>query len=187
MNMNKALQHLYKAITGEDNRKVNISKLLVDIHYALTNKYPAVKNNWSRIIDSLAENWSGGGGGNPNYVQTITGTAINPFGEGNRDYYSNLAQAIQNKTATVIVHMCTEQILGVDLDMYIDSLGTATFHGRYAFLENDTNYKAFEAEWDRINQTYHLHMISKAMGFVDGSEYAGVIQTVTTIIWHPLP
>ena len=127
------------------------------------------------------------GGENPNHVQTITGTATNPFGDGNIDYYTNLAQAIQNKTATVIVHMGTAQILGIDLDMYIDSIGAATFHGRYAFLPSDTNYMSFEAEWDRINETSYLHSVSKESGYVDGSAYSAGIQTVTTIVWHPLP
>lgn len=62
MNMNKALQHLYKAVSGNDTSKVNISKLLVDIHYAMTGVECAVKNNWAKIIDSIATNWSGGGG-----------------------------------------------------------------------------------------------------------------------------
>lgn len=57
MNMNKALQHLYKAISGQDTTKVNISKLLVDIHYAITGVESPVKNNWSKIINSMAENW----------------------------------------------------------------------------------------------------------------------------------
>ena len=137
---------------------------------------------------AVAKKLSGGSGGsNPNRVETITGTAMNPFGDGNLDYYSNLANAIQNKTATVIVHMSTERILGMDIDMYIDSMGTATFHGQYAFLPTDANYMAFNAQWDKINETYYLHAVSKASGFVDGSEYASVIQTVTTIIWHPMP
>ena len=59
MNMNKALQNIYKAISGKSTSKVNISKLLVDIHYALSGKYPTVKNNWAKIIDSMAENWPG--------------------------------------------------------------------------------------------------------------------------------
>lgn len=57
MNMNKALQNLYKAVSGEDTTKVNISKLLVDIHYAITGVESPVKNNWSKIINSMAENW----------------------------------------------------------------------------------------------------------------------------------
>ena len=93
MNMNKALQHLYKAITGEDNRKVNISKLLVDIHYALTNQYPAVKNNWSRIIDSLAENWPGGGGGGLVH-HTYTGNVANIMSQ--IPYYSTFAEVLFN-------------------------------------------------------------------------------------------
>ena len=67
MNMNKALQHLYKAISGNDTSKVNISKLLCDIHYAATGVECAVKNNWARIIDSLATNWTGGGGGSSDF------------------------------------------------------------------------------------------------------------------------
>ena len=57
MNMNKALQNLYKAVSGEETKKVNISKLLVDIHYAITGVESENKNNWSRIIDSMATNW----------------------------------------------------------------------------------------------------------------------------------
>ena len=75
MNMNKALQHLYKAVSGQDTSKVNISKLLVDIHKALTGKDSANRNNWARIIDSMAENWSGGGGGSSDFsTATVTAT-----------------------------------------------------------------------------------------------------------------
>lgn len=72
MNMQKALQHLYKAVSGEETRKVNISKLLVDIHKALTGKDSANRNNWARIIDSMAENWSGGGGDGYLGIHTAT-------------------------------------------------------------------------------------------------------------------
>lgn len=72
MNMNKALQHLYKAISGQDTTKVNISKLLVDIHYAATGVECAVKNNWSKIIDSIATNWTGGGGSSDYSTCTMT-------------------------------------------------------------------------------------------------------------------
>lgn len=76
MNMNKALQHLYKAVSGQDTSKVNISKLLVDIHKTLTGKDSANKNNWARIIDSMAENWSGGGGGSSDFSTAMVTTNI---------------------------------------------------------------------------------------------------------------
>lgn len=63
MNMNKALQNLYHAVSGETTTKVNISKLLVDIHYAITGKESENKNNWSKIVNSMADNWPEGGGG----------------------------------------------------------------------------------------------------------------------------
>lgn len=67
MNMNKALQNLYHAVSGSTTTKVNISKLLVDIHYAITGVESSVKNNWSRIIDSMATNWPEGGGGSSDF------------------------------------------------------------------------------------------------------------------------
>ena len=70
MNMQKALRKLYKAISGEDNYKVNISKLLIDIHYALTGKTPVNKNNHARIVSELADNWTGSGGGGSSDLTT---------------------------------------------------------------------------------------------------------------------
>ena len=67
MNMNKALQNLYYAVSGSTTTKVNISKLLVDIHYAITGKESENKNNWSRIINSMADNWPEGGGGSSDF------------------------------------------------------------------------------------------------------------------------
>lgn len=82
MNMNKALQNLYHAVSGSTTTKVNISKLLVDIHYAITGVESSVKNNWSRIIDSMATNWpEGGGGGGGDYTTaevTVISTSETP-------------------------------------------------------------------------------------------------------------
>lgn len=76
MNMNKALQNLYHAVSNQTTTKVNISKLLVDIHYAITGKESPVKNNWSRIIDSMATNWPEGGGGGSSDFSTASVTLI---------------------------------------------------------------------------------------------------------------
>ena len=75
MNMNKALQNLYHAVSGSTTTKVNISKLLVDIHYAITGKESENKNNWSKIINSMADNWPEGGGGGSSDFSTATVTA----------------------------------------------------------------------------------------------------------------
>lgn len=77
MNMNKALQNLYHAVSNETTTKVNISKLLVDIHYAITGKESPNKNNWSKIVNSMADNWPEGGGGSSDFstaTVTIVGT-----------------------------------------------------------------------------------------------------------------
>lgn len=73
MNMNKALQNLYHAVSDETTTKVNISKLLVDIHYAITGKESENKNNWSKIVNSMADNWPEGGGGSSDFsTATVT-------------------------------------------------------------------------------------------------------------------
>lgn len=73
MNMNKALQNLYHAVSGSTTTKVNISKLLVDIHQAITSKESPNKNNWAKIINSMADNWPGGGGGSSDFsTATVT-------------------------------------------------------------------------------------------------------------------
>ena len=82
MNMNKALQHLYQATSGSTTTKVNISKLLCDIHYAITGKESANKNNWGCIIDSMATNWPSGGGGSSDFSTakiTFVGKPNNGF------------------------------------------------------------------------------------------------------------
>lgn len=77
MNMNKALQDLYYAVSGSTTNKRNITKLLLDIHYAITGKESENKNNHARIIDSLADNWpSGGGGGGSSDFSTAEVTFI---------------------------------------------------------------------------------------------------------------
>lgn len=151
MNMNKALQHLYKAITGEDNRKVNISKLLVDIHYALTNKYPAVKNNWSRIIDSLAENWSGGGGG-----VIYTGTVANimsqipnysEFADAlfNGSVFARLTATLGKDTATLTVVSNSGREVQASLQfLNIDSTGIKTMAIYIAKWDPNGKLEAFE-------------------------------------------
>ena len=85
MNMNKALQNLYHAVSGSTTTKVNISKLLVDIHYAITGKESSNKNNWSRIINSMADNWPEGGGGSSDF-STAQVTIINNSGYGTSVY-----------------------------------------------------------------------------------------------------
>lgn len=90
MNMNKALQNLYHAVSGSTTTKVNISKLLVDIHYAITGVESSVKNNWSRIIDSMATNWPEGGGGGSSDFSTAQVTVVNNTEEAFVLYFPNI-------------------------------------------------------------------------------------------------
>ena len=119
MNMQKALQNLYKAITNEDNHKVNISKLLVDIHYGITGEMPTVKNNWSRIIDSLATNWpEGGGGGDLTYANV----KANFVGENNPTGFSYSTILIKNDA----FDDCVRFEYGSDYGLPLSDLGSVT-------------------------------------------------------------
>lgn len=101
MNMNKALQNLYHAVSGSTTTKVNISKLLVDIHYAITGVESSVKNNWSRIIDSMATNWPEGGGGSSDF-STAEVTFINST-SGSRAYTVHIAQVYDGQIGGIAI------------------------------------------------------------------------------------
>lgn len=180
--MQKALQHLYKAVSGEDTSKVNISKLLVDIHQAVTGKESANKNNWSRIIDSMAENWSGGGE-NPNYVQVIPGTADNPWGTVDPE---TLADALRNNDATATMYV-QNGTLGIDVTLSLKA-NNGTIGGYYGFVNGDGLYGVYDGVWNEFDGSgLHMFVSGTNTGFVDGSQYMPMLNTRLTIVWHPLP
>lgn len=122
MNMNKALQHLYKAVSGEDTTKRNISKLLVDIHTALTGEAPENKNNHAKIIDSMAENWSGGGGGG-----SVVPFALRPDAEAWKTYtYDQLI--VEDEGVTIPTYAETNKSLKASSSLEVLDLDTANYY-----------------------------------------------------------
>lgn len=192
MNMQKALQHLYKAVSGQDTSKVNISKLLVDIHQAVTGKESANKNNWSRIIDSMAENWSGGGE-NPNYVQVITSTAKDVFSP---DSLRRLAQAIVSgeASATLEMNMNGEALTRPLIASVSENYYTLQFQQANVSISDVKRVVAILAQWSTRNDSMlvqqYIHYANGQNGeytVTDYTSYAVGINVTLTIIWHPLP
>lgn len=185
MNMKTALRKLYKAISGEDNYKVNTSKLLVDIHKALTNKEPVNKNNHARIISELADNWTGGSGGgggsNPNTVQTITGTLANPFGSVDAD---TLGPALDSMNASA-TFVADASALGAGTVIARLGGNSDTIWGNGASFDISDSVSAFGLTWVSSGSLVFAKMFSGG-NVIDISTYASMIPTTLTVVWHPL-
>jgi hypothetical protein len=129
-----------------------------------------------------------GGGGNPNRVQTVTGTLAQPFGD--YDLYESLLDAITNENASAqleFVFNNTPQRLPL-----LPNVGSPGLIGSTAQI-SEVAYAAAHAHWsDPVQGEYRLvfaKMVGTATGgqIVDISAMAPSISSALTIIWHPLP
>lgn len=128
----------------------------------------------------------GGGGGNPNQKQVVTGTASNPFGEIN---VSELKAAIRSGDASATIFMDTSQIMGSSYTIPFDTPTSATSFLAVSNAYVDTasdSVNAVRGVWKDDGSVYVLDAFTNGHA-VDGKEYASMIPTVLTIIWHPLP
>lgn len=135
----------------------------------------------------VAKKLSGGGGGgeNPNFVQTIAGTADNPWGTVNP---STLADALRNNDATATMYVQNGN-LGIDVTLSLNvDRGTNYIYGYYGFVNEAGSYRVYYGDW-LVNGGTGSHMLvsSTNTGFVDGSQYMPMLNTRLTIVWHPLP
>ena len=128
---------------------------------------------------------SGGGGGNPNYVQTITATAQNPC-EGINAH--SLRNALLDKNASASIYLYNKQ-LNVYVTMPIIVMG-----GRLiASTISSATMSGFDAAWEIIVTSgegvanpVKLAMINNGQ-VTDGTAYASMLTSELTIIWHPMP
>ncbi len=140
------------------------------------------------------------GGGNPNRVQTITGTLADPWGDVGFDalyealplYNNDNSIVVRNATAIMLIDG-TELGMGVaklPLHSVIDSNSTEFIIGDgFSFVT--AGFLACESGWER-DGLYSAYVISgssqdNSYTDTDVKEYASLIPTTLTIIWHPLP
>ena len=126
-----------------------------------------------------------GGGGNPNTVQTITGTVSDPFGDVD---VNELINAITSNNATVYVEVDTTVLSGgIYLMCGVQDYTSIRFYyvdsgsqGGHALLGS---YNEHGLEF-----MYLLTASDDGTGSVtDIMSYASIVTTTLTIIWHPLP
>lgn len=127
-----------------------------------------------------------GGGSNPNYVQTITATAENPFG--NVDV-SKLKSAMMAGGASATIFMDTSQLVGrsytIPFDTPTSPTGFLTVSSAYVDTVSDS-VNAVNGSWKDDGSIYVLASFTNGHA-VDAKEYASMIPTSLVINWHPMP
>ena len=127
-----------------------------------------------------------GGGGNPNTVQTITGTLANPFGDVNA---LDLIAAIDNNTASAKIHIDDRAYVNAlnGFDIPIITIYQAYLGVLFCMLDSQVeNSVAFQATWDGTNTVQSCFALSNGT-VIDMLSLASSIPTTLTIIWHPVP
>lgn len=125
-----------------------------------------------------------GGGGNPNRVQTITGTAENPWGDVDAQ---ELAVAMKEGNASATMKFTSPG------GAYEQTLYTTGLNG-YIALEgcsiNGVEALGYQAVWDSdtgaLTRLFQFDSTNTPQ-ITDLGAYASLITTTLTIIWHPLP
>lgn len=130
------------------------------------------------VAQKLAE---GGGGGNPNTVQTITGTVGNPWGDVD---YDELMTAIKSGDASAMLDFTFNQI-----PVSLRLSATEEIYGTTAQILPVSNiYLAASATWHGSNPI-EVYMVGTDTSneIIDASATVKDIPSTLTIIWHPLP
>lgn len=124
---------------------------------------------------------SGGGGSNPNTVQTVTGTMANPWGDVDFEAI-RAALATGNASATMDIQ---SDVLNIHATLFLTAdVNNITASCGYV---DTTNYYAFTGIFPIGGTAPTLYLYSKNAGYVDGSAYASIINSTLTITWHPMP
>ena len=127
-------------------------------------------------LAEIAANGGGGSGGNPNSVQTITGTAANPWGDVD---YAELAEAISNNNASATIGyelgdtiLYPRPMVANSSSLWASMLNSGADGGWTAFYNSSGAITSLKA------------LVSGSP--VDYISYAPFVTSTLTIIWHPL-
>lgn len=137
------------------------------------------------LLMEVAKTVAEGGGGNPNRVQTVTGTLAEPFGNVN---FSELMSALSNGNATAVISFVFS---GQNVELFLKkSDGFDAINGTYCEI-TDSNYLGADVFWYPTPLDYSVGY-ARAVGsptgqIVDLAAMTSGIESALTIIWHPLP
>jgi hypothetical protein len=136
----------------------------------------------------------GGGGGNPNTVQTITGTLAEPFGDFDKGEELHTAIGNGNASAKIVLDISA-------LQMGLNTLWGWLYQGAdnehyYSFYTSEASFGTegltfgfFASIFFPLDSGEYTPQLLGQVGadYLDLTEYASIIPTTLTIIWHPLP
>jgi len=136
---------------------------------------------WAGILDKI----DGGGGGNPNYVETIEGTLANPWG--GVDTLA-LHQSVRSGDATVKLGFdATELGFGpVEVLMSPFVPDAIVFSGVMLTGTNVQSWVALTINYE-LDGTLAIILVLRNGTVTNMSQYATNLSTVLTVIHHPLP
>lgn len=131
------------------------------------------------------------GGGNPNHVQTITGTVATPVGEeGSPGLFASISEAIFNKNATAKMSIAVGLQTG---SAYLWGTSNGAQLQGVATVFDDDNFLTMRVVWNLVNGNIQLGVFESIQGangsyqVTDLKSMASNCPTELTIIWHPLP
>lgn len=126
---------------------------------------------------------SGCGGGNPNTVDTVTGTLADPWG--GLDFF-DLCEAVYSDTATAMISFDASALGYGRIFGYLIPTSDTELIMTGADLDLNLNQNtSYLLEW--LNGQLHKAYTQDSGTILDLSAYASVIPSTLKIIWHPMP
>ena len=131
----------------------------------------------------------GGGGGNPNYVETITGTLANPFGSYTPAEIRQML-ASQSASVTLTIPNLEDEETGesyTNVVALLRAYGTNNMSADAIPTMDATDFAALKLRWNVSTSSYNAKL---GMLFTGEYNYTDVDLTTPctlTVIHHPLP
>ena len=144
-----------------------------------------VAGNIKKDVDILGVVGSYEGAGNPNTIQTVSGTLANPFGDINA---AELRTALLNKEATGYLTIDASALSAGTINGLLASnseLQTIYSNGANIYTSVETS-TAYNVVWDLTKELLRAQMLSGGT-IVAIEQYQDNIPTSLTVVWHPLP
>lgn len=136
---------------------------------------------------ALAKGFSGGG--NPNSVQTITGTLADPFGTMSNEEFYSFCNAYYTGAASALLVIDGSGLGADDITLSLDPrYNEPTFCSSY--ISSDTVNCGYVSYFGNRSFSPFLESAKGYTtdgGIVEYEQYATLLPTTLTIIWHPLP
>lgn len=138
-------------------------------------------------LEYFAKEAAGGGGGNPNRVQTITGTLADPWGDLD---YQELFDALSNNNAScrLVADLTALGMPNIETLLYANENEDApSAYSSGAVIGSSEIYECYQAIWHYVDGDLVRFGAVLSGVYQNLLSYASAIPTTITIIWHPLP